>query len=156
MQEKLEMVILRAVRSSSIISLTLGIMPEGMRGIMISVMLAALMSDLTSIFNSASTLFTMDIYRCFRSDAKNKELLFVGRICIVILVAISIAWIPIIQQMQGGQLYIYIQSIAAYLSPPIAMIFCLAISWPRMNEAGAFWGLMIGKVIYSKYFKNSD
>ena len=101
MQEKLEMVILRAVRSSSIISLVLGIMPEGMRGIMISVMLAALMSDLTSIFNSASTLFTMDIYRCFRLDAKNKELLFVGRICIVILVAISIAWIPIIQQMQG-------------------------------------------------------
>ena len=63
MQEKLEMVILRAARSSSIISLVLGIMPEGMRGIMISVMLAALMSDLTSIFNSASTLFTMDIYR---------------------------------------------------------------------------------------------
>ena len=57
------MVILRAVRSASIISLVLGIMPEGMRGIMISVMLAALMSDLTSIFNSASTLFTMDIYR---------------------------------------------------------------------------------------------
>ena len=97
-------VILRAVRSSSIISLVLGIMPEGMRGIMISVMLAALMSDLTSIFNSASTLFTMDIYRCFRLDAKNKELLFVGRICIVILVAISIAWIPIIQQMQGHKL----------------------------------------------------
>ena len=59
--------------------LVLGIMPEGMRGIMISVMLAALMSDLTSIFNSASTLFTMDIYRKFRSNAKTKELLFVGR-----------------------------------------------------------------------------
>ena len=44
-------------------------------------------------------------------------------------------------------MYIYIQSIAAYLSPPIAMIFCLAISWPRMNEAGAFWGLMIGLII---------
>ena len=50
------------------------------------------------------------------------------------LVAISIGWIPLIQEMQGGQLYIYIQSIAAYLSPPIAMIFCMAIVWPRMNE----------------------
>ena len=59
--------------------LVLGIMPEGMRGIMISVMLAALMSDLTSIFNSASTLFTMDIYRKLRSNAKTKELLLVGR-----------------------------------------------------------------------------
>ena len=72
-------------------------------------MLAALMSDLTSIFNSASTLFTMDVYRKFRGGAKNKELLLVGRICIVVLVAVSIGWIPIIQQMQGGQLYIYIQ-----------------------------------------------
>ena len=59
--------------------LVLGIMPEGMRGIMISVMLAALMSDLTSIFNSASTLFTMDIYRKLRNNAKTKELLLVGR-----------------------------------------------------------------------------
>ena len=50
--------------------LVLGIMPEGLRGIMISVMLAALMSDLTSIFNSASTLFTMDVYRKFRESAK--------------------------------------------------------------------------------------
>ena len=50
-----------------------------MRGIMISVMLAALMSDLTSIFNSSSTLFTMDIYRKFRARASAKELLLVGR-----------------------------------------------------------------------------
>ena len=46
-------------------------------------------------------LIIINLCRCFRLDAKNKELLFVGRICIVILVAISIAWIPIIQQMQG-------------------------------------------------------
>ena len=59
--------------------LVLGVMPEGLRGIMISVMLAALMSDLTSIFNSSSTLFTMDIYRRIRSQAGNKELLLVGR-----------------------------------------------------------------------------
>jgi len=59
--------------------LVLGIMPPGLRGIMISVMLAALMSDLTSIFNSSSTLFTMDIYRRIRKEAKDKELIFVGR-----------------------------------------------------------------------------
>ena len=52
--------------------LVLGIMPEGLRGIMISVMLAALMSDLTSIFNSASTLFTMDVYRKFRESATSR------------------------------------------------------------------------------------
>ena len=59
--------------------LVLGVMPEGLRGIMVSVMLAALMSDLTSIFNSSSTLFTMDIYRKFRPGSSNRELLLVGR-----------------------------------------------------------------------------
>ena len=59
--------------------LVLGIMPEGLRGIMISVMLAALMSDLTSIFNSASTLFTLDVYRKIRKTANTRELLLVGR-----------------------------------------------------------------------------
>jgi len=46
---------------------------------MLSVMLAALMSDLTSIFNSASTLFTIDIYQYFRVKACNRELMIVGR-----------------------------------------------------------------------------
>merc|ERR1719495_2105157 len=77
--------------------LVLGIMPEGMRGVMISVMLAALMSDLTSIFNSASTLFTLDVYRKVRKEANTRELLLVGRLMILLLVAVSIGWIPLIQ-----------------------------------------------------------
>ena len=51
----------------------------GLKGLMLSVMLAALMSDLTSIFNSASTLFTIDIYQYFRAKAGNRELMIVGR-----------------------------------------------------------------------------
>jgi len=127
--------------------LVLGIMPEGLRGIMIAVMLAALMSDLTSIFNSASTLFTIDIYRKIRKHSSTRELLLVGRLFILVLVGVSIAWIPLIQQMMGGQLYLYIQSIAAYLSPPIAVVYCMAILWPRTNEQGAFWGLMFGLIV---------
>ena len=128
--------------------LVLGIMPEGLRGVMISVMLAALMSDLTSIFNSASTLFTMDVYRRARGGrAGTRELLVVGRVCILLLVAASILWIPLIQGLNNGQLFVYIQAVSAYLSPPIAMVFCMAICWKRMNEAGAFWGLMVGLAI---------
>lgn len=52
---------------------------EGLRGLMLSVMLASLMSSLTSIFNSASTLFTMDIYTKIRPKAKEKELMIAGR-----------------------------------------------------------------------------
>ncbi|MPC42544.1 Sodium/glucose cotransporter 4 [Portunus trituberculatus] len=115
--------------------LVLEYLPSGMRGIMLSVMLSALMSDLTSIFNSASTLFTMDIWSQFRPRAKGREQLMTGRCFIIILVVFSILWIPIIERTQGGQLYIYIQAIAAYLAPPIAAMYCLAITWKRMNES---------------------
>lgn len=97
-------------------------------------MLAALMSDLTSIFNSSSTLFTCDIYKYFRPEASNKELMIVGRVFIMVMVVIGILWIPIIQNLQGAQLYIYIQSVAAYLSPPIAAVFMLSMLWKRTNE----------------------
>ena len=51
------------------------------------------------------------------------------------MILISIGWIPIIQNLQGGQLFIYIQSVSAYLAPPIAAVYILAVLWKRMNEA---------------------
>nr|KAF6356037.1 solute carrier family 5 member 2 [Myotis myotis] len=59
--------------------LVVKLMPNGLRGLMLAVMLAALMSSLASIFNSSSTLFTMDIYTRLRPRAGDRELLLVGR-----------------------------------------------------------------------------
>ncbi|CAK9295966.1 unnamed protein product, partial [Gordionus sp. m RMFG-2023] len=58
--------------------LVLKIMPVGAKGLMTSVMIAALMSSLTSIFNSASTIFTIDIWTRIRKRASETELLIVG------------------------------------------------------------------------------
>uniref|UniRef100_A0A0X3NWJ4 Sodium/myo-inositol cotransporter n=3 Tax=Schistocephalus solidus TaxID=70667 RepID=A0A0X3NWJ4_SCHSO len=124
--------------------LVMGVLPKGLRGLMLAVMLAALMSDLTSIFNSSSTLFTVDIYSHIRKSAGNRELMIVGRLFVVLMVGLSILWVPVIQSMQGGQLFIYIQSISAYLSPPIAAVYLMAILWKRNNEVGAFTGLVYG------------
>ncbi|XP_061458783.1 sodium/glucose cotransporter 1-like isoform X2 [Rhineura floridana] len=123
------------------------LMPQGLRGLMLSVMLASLMSSLTSIFNSASTLFTMDIYTKIRKGAKERELMIVGRLFMLALIGVSIAWVPIVQSAQSGQLFDYIQSITSYLGPPIAAVFFLAIFCKRVNEQGAFWSLVIGLVI---------
>ncbi|XP_003211071.1 sodium/glucose cotransporter 1 [Meleagris gallopavo] len=120
------------------------LMPNGLRGLMLSVMLASLMSSLTSIFNSASTLFTMDIYTKIRKQPSEKELMLAGRAFMVVLIGISIAWVPVVQSAQSGQLFDYIQSITSYLGPPIAAVFLLAIFCKRVNEQGAFWGLVIG------------
>ncbi|RXM29220.1 Sodium/glucose cotransporter 4 [Acipenser ruthenus] len=62
-------------------------------------------------------------------------------------VVVSILWIPIIQSANSGQLFDYIQAITSYLSPPIAALFIMAVFWKRVNESGAFWGLMIGLMI---------
>ena len=84
------------------------LLPTGARGVMLAVMMAALMSSLTSIFNSTSTIFTMDIWKRLRKNAKDWELMIVGRCCVLVLVGVSILWIPILQASQGSQLFDYV------------------------------------------------
>lgn len=52
---------------------------SGLRGLMMAVMVAALMSDLDSIFNSSSTLFTIDIWSRLRKNVGVREQMIVGR-----------------------------------------------------------------------------
>ncbi|XP_075053318.1 sodium/myo-inositol cotransporter [Mixophyes fleayi] len=127
--------------------LVMKVLPVGLRGLMMAVMIAALMSDLDSIFNSASTIFTLDIYKFIRKSATSRELMLVGRVFVAFMVVISIAWVPIIVEMQGGQMYLYIQEVADYLTPPVAALFLLGIFWKRCNEQGAFYGGMVGFVL---------
>lgn len=66
---------------------------------------------------------------------------YLSRLFVVFMLGVGIAWIPIIKNMQGGQLYIYIQSVGAYLSPPIAAVYLLAVLWKRGNEKVDFISL---------------
>lgn len=59
---------------------------------------------------------------------------YVYRVFILILIGVSIAWIPVVQSAQSGQLFDYVQSITSYLTPPIAAVFVLAIFCKRVNE----------------------
>ncbi|KAF5914214.1 sodium/myo-inositol cotransporter 2 isoform X6 [Diceros bicornis minor] len=127
--------------------LVLELLPTGLRGLMMAVMVAALMSSLTSIFNSASTIFTMDLWNHIRPRASEKELMIVGRVFVLLLVLVSILWIPVVQASQGGQLFIYIQSISSYLQPPVAIVFIMGCFWKRTNEKGAFSGLILGLLV---------
>ncbi|XP_010835520.1 PREDICTED: sodium/myo-inositol cotransporter 2 [Bison bison bison] len=127
--------------------LVLELLPTGLRGLMMAVMVAALTSSLTSIFNSASTIFTMDLWNHLRPRASEKELMIVGRVFVLLLVLVSILWIPVVQASQGGQLFIYIQSISSYLQPPVAVVFIMGCFWKRANEKGAFFGLVLGLLL---------
>jgi len=111
---------------------------------MISVLMAALLSSLTSIFNSSSIILTVDLWPRVRQNPSETELLIVGKMSILVLVTVSIGWIPIISKFSSSQLYVYIQTISNFLTPQIAMIFLLGIFWTRTTEQGAFWGLVCG------------
>lgn len=91
--------------------LVMSVMPPGLRGLLMAVMIAALMSELDSVFNSSSTIFTLVIYKMIRKQASSLELILVGRLFVVFMVIVSIAWVPVIVEMQGGQMFYYIQGV---------------------------------------------
>ncbi|KAK6194724.1 hypothetical protein SNE40_000302 [Patella caerulea] len=127
--------------------LVVEILPAGFRGLMLACMLSALMSTLTSVFNSSSSMFTLDLWTRFRTKASERELMIVGRVFIVLLVVISILWVPILQANQGGQLWNYLQAMQAYLAPPWVVVFVMGLLWKRTTEQGAFWSLMAGLLV---------
>lgn len=121
------------------------LLPAGLKGIVIASLLAALMSSLAACFNSSSTLFTIDIYKKLKPAASEKHLVNVGRMVTGILVLLGILWVPFIRFI-SSQVYIYLQSVQAYISPPIAAVFLLGVFWPRANGKGAIASLLTGLV----------
>jgi SSS family solute:Na+ symporter len=131
--------------------LVVRLMPPGFQGVMVAAMLAALMSSLSAVFNSSSTIFTMDFYKKLRPAASEKHLVNVGRAATTIMVILGLAWIPFMGRI-SSELYIYLQSVQAYISPPIAAVFLLGIFWKRINAQGAIVSLLTGFVLGAARF----
>ncbi len=122
------------------------LLPSGLRGLVAAGLLAALMSSLASVFNSCSTLFTVDIYKKLRPNTPEKKLVRTGQIATVIVVIIGIIWIPIMANI-SGVLYEYLQSVQSYIAPPITAVFLLGIFHKRINAQGAFVTMIVGFVV---------
>ena len=122
------------------------LLPAGLRGLVAAGLLAALMSSLSSVFNSCSTLFTIDIYKRFHKEVSERSLVTVGRIATLMLVGLGLLWTPFMD-LVSGQLFTYIQSVQAYISPPIAAVFLVGILWKRANARGAVAALATGFVL---------
>ncbi len=122
------------------------LLPSGLRGLVAAGLLAALMSSLASVFNSCSTLFTVDIYKKLRPNTPEKKLVRTGQIATVIIVIIGIIWIPIMANI-SGVLYEYLQSVQSYIAPPITAVFLLGIFSKRINARGAFVTLVTGLIV---------
>lgn len=123
------------------------LLPVGLRGLVVAGLLAALMSSLSSVFNSCSTLVTWDVYKKLRPAATERRLVWVGRVATAVLVVLGLLWIPLLTVIGQGTLYTYLQSVQAYISPPIAAVFLLGIAWSRINAPGAIASLLAGFVL---------
>ena len=80
-------------------ALVRSLLPVGLRGLVVAGLLAALMSSLAAIFNSCSTLFTIDIYKKLKPDSSEKTLVLVGKIATGVIVISGILWIPLMQKI---------------------------------------------------------
>lgn len=121
------------------------LLPPGLRGIVVAGLLSALMGSLAGVFNACSTLFTVDIYEKLRPKASQSEIVKMGRIATGIMVAIALAWIPVVKGAHG--LYNYLQSIQGYLAPPIFVVFFFGVFWKRLNAKGCLWAMIIGFIV---------
>jgi SSS family solute:Na+ symporter len=127
-------------------TIVVNLLPTGFVGLMIAALLAALMGAMSSVFNSASTMVTLDFYKKLRPDANEMQLVNFGRVATGVMVLLGLLWVPFIHLL-SAQLWIYLQSVQAYISPPIAVCFVFGILWPRLNGQGAISSLLVGFVL---------
>jgi SSS family solute:Na+ symporter len=121
------------------------LLPMGLRGIVVAGLLSALMGSLAGVFNACSTLFTVDLYEKWRPGATQHQIVRVGRIATGVMVAIALAWIPVVKG--ATSLYDYLQQIQGYLAPPIFVVFFLGVFFKRLNAKGCFWAMVVGFVL---------
>ena len=113
--------------------------PVGVKGLTFAALAAAIISSLASMFNSTSTLFTMDIYKKYiNKDADDKKLVNVGRLvslCALVIAAIAVK--PLLGNLD--QAFQYIQEYSGFIYPGIITVFGLGLLWKRASGKAAVW-----------------
>ena len=113
--------------------------PTGIKGLSFAALTAAIISSLASMFNSTSTLFTMDIYKKYiNKEAGDKQLVNVGRITSVCALFIALV---AVKPLLGGldQAFQYIQEYSGFIYPGIITVFGLGLLWKRASSRAAVW-----------------
>jgi solute:Na+ symporter, SSS family len=122
------------------------ILPIGIKDFVVAGLLAAIMSSLGSVFNVTAALFTNDFYKKRFPQATDRKLVLIGRLSTTFVVVLAILAVPLIKLL-GSQIYIFLQSVQAFVSPPITAVFIFAILMKKTTSKAAFWTLIIGEVI---------
>lgn len=119
--------------------------PAGMTGLVMSVLIAALVSTIDSALNSLSAVFTMDIYvKKYKPGATQKEIIRIGRIVTVAGAVIAIFLTFAIDSIKGLNLFDIFQSVLGFLAPPMSVVFLFGVFWKRTTRKAANIALTAG------------
>jgi len=125
------------------------IMPAGLRGIMFAALFGAVLSSLDSMLNSASTIFTMDLYqRHIKPSASPHRLVTIGRLMTGIFVLVACMIAPNLDNPEFGGIFKYIQMFQGFISPGIVTVFLFGLIIPKAPPVAAIAALLGNIVIY--------
>lgn len=138
----------------------LNLLPAGLKGLSFAALTAAVVASLAGKANSISTIFTLDVFRpYFAKDMSEKQLVWVGRIVIVVAMILAIVISPFMGiDKKGG--FQFIQEMTGLLSPGIFASFIMGFFWKRTNSAGAFFaivgGFLIALAMHNNWLPGTD
>ncbi len=128
-------------------TLITSLLPAGMIGLIIAVLIAATVSTVDSALNSFSTIFTLDIYcKKLRPHAPAREIRWIGRL-MTLLIAILTVFIALSMASVGRDLFNLLQGIIAFFAPPMAAVFLIGVLWRRATAPAAFATLTAGSFL---------
>ena len=124
----------------------LGFLPEGLKGLSIAALTAAIVASLAGKANSISTIFTLDIYKKYiNKNATDKRMVWMGRAIVLaaMIVAIAFTWKDLLGISSAGG-FTYIQKYTGYISPGVFAMFIMGMFWKRTTGTAAVVGLLSG------------
>lgn len=123
-------------------ALILELLPPGTVGLVVAGFMAAAMVACASMFNSASSLITMDVIKTIRPSLGDGQLVRIGRVSTAGLMLFAVAWAP--QLYSFVSLWQYLQAVLAYTVPPVVVVFGFGLFWRGATADGAAAALSIG------------
>jgi len=130
-------------------SAILSFLPDGVKGMALAALTAAIVASLAGKANSIATIYTLDVYKKYiRKDAADPQLVRIGKLTIIvsIIIAVLFTWNDTLG-IGGAGGFTFIQKYTGFISPGVFAMFLLGMFWKRTTGAAAIAGLISGFVL---------
>ena len=126
------------------------LVPKGLVGVLAAALMSGLMSQISGALNSIATLFSYDLYKRFKPEAGDQQLVRIGRISAGVALVASIGLLPLLNRYES--LFSGINDIIAHIAPPITTVFLLGIFWKKASAKSAQYTLWLGSLLGAVVF----